>query len=278
MAWKLPTSFSDPNSEWNNEVQAYDENTGTGADSPNGLARTWGSYLELNIDSTACDKIRFYAHFGDIQKISIDVYYASGWHNIFEDAFANQTWEEKVIGSTEDVTKARIRFYAKKADTAYLYEFEFNEISGDFEYIGSGSFTWLGTAIQTHTQDYLYVAGGQFAYAGEAVQSYTFNFSYVGNGQFAWSGSAATVIGFAYLGSGILNYSGVAVYDYTLVFVYTGDGTYIFSGVATQVHTKSFLCTSNGQFVYLGSANCSYEGAENGNGDGHVRASIAIVG
>ena len=128
--WVSPTGFNDPDSAWNNEAQAYDGNVETAAGSPNGSARTWGSYLELSIDSISCDSIRFYAYYSaaDINAVSIDVYYSGGWHNIYEGVYVSQTWEEKAIGSTQDVTAARVRFYAKKAATAYLYEFEFNEI------------------------------------------------------------------------------------------------------------------------------------------------------
>jgi len=128
--WVSPTGFNDPDSLWNSETLAYDVDTGTGANSYNGTARTWGSYVELNIASISCNSIRFYAYYSaaDINSVSIDVYYSGAWHNIFEGIYVNQTWEEKAIGSTQDVTAARVRFYAKKTATAYLYEFEFNEI------------------------------------------------------------------------------------------------------------------------------------------------------
>ena len=128
--WVSPTGFNDPDSAWNSETLAYDGNVETSANSPNGSARTWGSYVELNIDSVSCDSIRFYAYYSaaDINEISVDVYYSGSWHNIYEGVYISQTWTEKAIGSTQDVTAARVRFYAKKAATAYLYEFEFNEI------------------------------------------------------------------------------------------------------------------------------------------------------
>lgn len=130
MGWISPTGFNDPDSQWNNESQAYDNNTGTGADSYNGTARTWGSFIELNIGAIDCDKIRFYALYNaaNVNKIDIDLYYSGAWNDLYEGSYTNQTWVEKAIGSTENVTSARVRFYAKKATTAYLYEFEFNEI------------------------------------------------------------------------------------------------------------------------------------------------------
>ena len=131
MAWKKPTSFNDIDNTWNNEEQAYDDNTETGADSPNNTARTWGGYIELNIASLSCDSIRFNALYNaaNINSASLDVYYLDNWHNIFEGIYLHNTWEEKAIGSIQDVTAARMRFYAKKTATAYLYELEFNEVS-----------------------------------------------------------------------------------------------------------------------------------------------------
>jgi len=133
MGWVSPTSFTDPDSVWNNEEQAYNGSTSSGADSPNGSARTWGSYIELNIASISCDTIRFNALYNaaDINSISVDVYYSSAWNNIFEGIYVHNTWEEKAIGSTENVTAARVMFYAKKTATAYLYELEFNEVAAE---------------------------------------------------------------------------------------------------------------------------------------------------
>ncbi len=153
MAWTKPTSFTDSDSKWNAEEQAYDDNTGTGADSPNNTAKTWGSYIELNIASLSCDKIRFNALYNvaNINEISVDVYYLGSWHNIFEGSYVNQTWTEKAIGTTEDVTAARVKFYAKKAATAYLYELEFNEILPANEYYQnvSGGLTFTGLMIKS---------------------------------------------------------------------------------------------------------------------------------
>ncbi|GAH44234.1 unnamed protein product, partial [marine sediment metagenome] len=46
-------------------------------------------------------------------------------NDLYEGVFGDQIWEEKSIETVEFATKARVRFYAKKADTAYLYAFQF---------------------------------------------------------------------------------------------------------------------------------------------------------
>lgn len=141
-------------------------------------------------------------------------------------------------------------------------------VASDFEYTGSGSFTFSGTAVQVYTCNYLYTCSGTFVYSGTASQTYTRNYLYVASGQLTYSGSATVVIGFIYAGSGTLLYSGVAVYSYTFIFVYVSSGACAFSGAATLSYTKIFLYATSGQFVYSGSADYSYEGA--GNGDRHT--------
>ena len=136
-----PTSFTDSDSQWNSEELIYDGNTETGADSYNGTDRTWGSFIELNIGEISCDSIGFYAYYNalDINSVDIDLYYNSTWNNLYEGIYDNQTWVEKVIGSTQNLTAARVRFYAKKAATAYLYEFEFSSIGAQKYYKEIGS-------------------------------------------------------------------------------------------------------------------------------------------
>jgi len=128
--WISPTGHVDPDTAWSNETNAYDENTATAAtETPE--ASSWGSYLELTHASLSCDKVRFYAEstWGSATEISLDVYYSDGWHNIFEGAFADQAWVEKSIGSTQQVTAARVKFLGDNpiSDYFYLYEFDFHE-------------------------------------------------------------------------------------------------------------------------------------------------------
>lgn len=149
--WTSPTSFNDPDTKWENEANAYDENISSYASvtDPYIPAESWSSYLELNISSISCNKLRFYANdnAGLITEISLDVYYSAGWHNIYEGVFASDEWVEKAIGSTQDVTAMRFKFYnnhATLARNAFMKEADFYEIP-----IGGDGNT--GTAIFTAT-------------------------------------------------------------------------------------------------------------------------------
>jgi len=135
--WVSPTGYNDPSSDWVNEANAYDDATGTYAES-----NDQGSYLELTISAIACDKVRIYAvRWHDFSSseydpdIDIDVYYDSAWHNIFSGTVTKNTWITKSIGSTEAVTKARVKCNDGLAalDQIRLKEFDFNSVVPDMD-------------------------------------------------------------------------------------------------------------------------------------------------
>jgi len=117
-AWESPTGFNDPDSKWSDETLAYDRNVGTHATNPI-PTNSWGSYIELTHSALSCSKVRFWAIYNEstISQISLDVYYLSAWHNIYEGAFAHYEWVEKAIGSTQTVTAMRIKFYNNYSST-----------------------------------------------------------------------------------------------------------------------------------------------------------------
>ena len=131
--WQSPTGHIDPDTKWINEANAYDDDTATFTTHLSVAANTWSSYLEFTHASLSCDKIRFWALHGvTITEISVDVYYSAGWHNIYEGTFADEEWVEKAIGTTEDVTAARVKFYNDDNSitvSAALYEFDFHEVA-----------------------------------------------------------------------------------------------------------------------------------------------------
>ena len=132
MGWVSPSSYIDPDNKWNQEVKVYDRNLDTAADTLITTSKTWSSYVEYTIASISCDKIRFNALYNasNINNISIDVYYKSAWNNIYEGVYTNHDWVEKVIGSTQNITAVRVKFYSKSASiTAYLYELELNDLN-----------------------------------------------------------------------------------------------------------------------------------------------------
>jgi len=129
-AWVSPTGHDDPSSNWAYESNAYDDDTGSGAFTND------PEYLELTHSAILCDKVRIYAakmFKGELYdpNIDIDVYYGEAWHNIFSGTITKQTWVEKAIGSTESVTKARVRCPTLVGGIVglRLYEFDFNSFA-----------------------------------------------------------------------------------------------------------------------------------------------------
>lgn len=133
MGWIVPTGHYDPDSKWNYETCAYDNNTSSFAENKI-YDQTWGSFIEFTIGSILCDKIRFYATYWavSIDTIDIDLYYDGTWNHLYQGSYADQTWVEKTIGSNKFVTKAKVRFYnsqnAEFFDYAHIFEFNFNKL------------------------------------------------------------------------------------------------------------------------------------------------------
>ena len=289
--WISPTGYNETG--WTYAARSYDDDTATStyiSVSPS----SWGAYLELTVSSLSCHKVRFWAKGTDITQISLDVYYSSAWHNIYEGAFTQEQWVEKEIGSTQDVTGVRAKFYNNNAgsnQTVYFYEADFfkegitgsgntgtavfgipasNEwtaatlvieaaaAGGQFEYTGSGSLAFSGTATQTHSKDYLTSASGQLTFSGSAGQVYSKNYLYEGSGELAFSGNAVVIFGLAFIGSGSLAYSGEAVVTYTRDYLSTAVGELIYSGEAIFSYLCNFLYTGSGELAYSGVAEQSY--------------------
>ena len=138
-AYSSPTGYNDPLAGWADEASAYDNNVATDA-----LcvipATSWGSYLELTITEAYFDRIRFYAEYlaTTLTQIDVDVYYDHTWYNLYEGGYANETLEVKLLGSSEKISKCRVRFYNTNAgaQTAHLGEIYFGNGGGSFTLVG----------------------------------------------------------------------------------------------------------------------------------------------
>lgn len=127
--WLSPTSYSDPDSAWITETNAYDDDTGTYAGS-SGTIYGPNHYLELNRGGAelSCGSCRIYANTGaNDPDINIDFRYDGAWHNIFSGTITKNTWVIKVNSAgIKLVTKARIKWNVNGVGQfAYLYEFDF---------------------------------------------------------------------------------------------------------------------------------------------------------
>ncbi|MBA7572590.1 hypothetical protein ES695_08545 [Candidatus Atribacteria bacterium 1244-E10-H5-B2] len=162
-------------------------------------------------------------------------------------------------------------------DTLLTYGSEEEELA-DFEYVGTGTFaysgtaiiiigftcegsgelTYSGTAIQSHTKSYFTTASGQLVYSGSADQVYSKNYLYEGSGSLTFSGEAVIIIGLAFVGGGSLTYSGEASVTYSPDYLCTAVGELIYSGEAIFSYLCNFLFTGSGELAYSGVAEQSY--------------------
>lgn len=128
-----PTGFVDPDTQWTDEANAYDNNTGTFSTEAAVGINSWSSYLELTRSSTLSNAVRYYADIGayDVNDlIDVDVYYTGAWHDVYQGNFAEDTWEEKLIpAGAQFITAARVRFYNNNAGTQSA---ELNELDLDW--------------------------------------------------------------------------------------------------------------------------------------------------
>jgi hypothetical protein len=151
MYWLDSTFWANPDShydyydglpyDWENEANAYDDNTGTSAGSEvqGMIGGNWGYFCSFNFTTAqTCDKIRYYVHsntHSDIDKIDVDVS-SNGvsWTNVYEGSFtAGQYIEKNISGGEETSTKCmRVRFHNTHGFLtrwAYLAEVDFSVIN-----------------------------------------------------------------------------------------------------------------------------------------------------
>jgi hypothetical protein len=136
LGWVTPTSHYDSNSQWSNEINAYDDGTDTYTQSyhtindPDGL---WSFYIYLNHSVILCDKVRFYARgpTGDsiqVDQVDLDVKRGGVWVNVYEGTFSDRQWVEKsFMQGSVNQSRIRFRINANNGGLYYqLYEFDFN--------------------------------------------------------------------------------------------------------------------------------------------------------
>jgi len=131
--WTSPTAYSDPSSQWLDEVKAYDNLVGTGA-YDNVPGKQWSSWLELIPSAVVenCSKIRFNitqrVRSGQHTDAQIDLFYDGDWHTVYNThSHPNNGWYEVVLPEVKDVSKARIKIknVFLSPQNIYCYEFQF---------------------------------------------------------------------------------------------------------------------------------------------------------
>jgi len=129
-SWVSPTGFVDPDTQWTDEANAYDDNTATYAHDTTVSPNVWTSFLELSIASTEINAIRYYASTsGVVTKIDVDLYYNSQWNHLYEDTIYTDQWVTIELAAALSVTSARVRIYATGEGEGRLNEFDFLKTS-----------------------------------------------------------------------------------------------------------------------------------------------------
>ena len=125
--WVSPTSHIDPDDKWHREEEAYDGDISTSAWTEVSTPG-WSSYLELLVNPTYIDKVRFYTKeaYGILNTIDLDVFYGGGWVDLYEGVFNFDEWVEKdILAPARLVSKARVRFFFPAGRYAWGYVNEF---------------------------------------------------------------------------------------------------------------------------------------------------------
>lgn len=135
MGWILPTGHIDHSvapGDWSNEANAYDNNTTTYANYSVIASGYWTYFLELTHSSIPCDKLRFHAGYSYPPglQIDMDAYYSGAWHHVYQGSFTYNTYVEKTLGGTYNVTALRIRIYNGTGSNLEqrLMEAHFNQV------------------------------------------------------------------------------------------------------------------------------------------------------
>lgn len=173
VGWVSPSGYIDPSAAWINQMAATDQNTVTYASSYHAINATqWSPYIIYTHTAMISNKLRFFARGPtEVNQAQVDLLVNGVWQNVFDGAFADQTWVEVPYTATS-LTQARIRFFAAAANTGFyyqLFEMQFqksNEGSSDACLDLSGL---VPTYIQQIPQDPSYGSQSQTYYAIKAT-------------------------------------------------------------------------------------------------------------
>lgn len=107
--WTSPTGFTDSSGNWTEETNVYDDNSVTAANVT--IAGTaWSAYLELNVNETLCESIKYEVVQLAAFQINLDIYHDGAWHDVFEGAYSTGNYTKDFNG-IQAVSKCRISIY-----------------------------------------------------------------------------------------------------------------------------------------------------------------------
>jgi len=122
--WLAPTGYLDPDTNWDDEEKAFDDESNSYARHYSNIGDpVWSSFIYFTHEAVSSNKVRYYSRGNTgsgiyVDQCDLDVYLDGSWVNIYQGTLADKTWEEQSF-ATGSVTQARIRF--RKSDDAGLY-------------------------------------------------------------------------------------------------------------------------------------------------------------
>ena len=118
--WHSPSSYEA--SDWISEQNSYDENTGICASYDVG-GHSWSPYITLYTDGEiSSSKVRVWSEREYyINELQVDVYYSDDWENIHDGSLTLGQFVEYSIGSTQDISGVRIRYYNPSSYDKFAY-------------------------------------------------------------------------------------------------------------------------------------------------------------
>jgi len=160
--WVSPSGYEDPNNQWSDETNAYDDDTGTHAENDVPKYR-WSKYLVLTLSGTiTCGKIRYYIdrENADIDQVEIDIYDGT-WTIVYIGAGTWNAWTNVSFTETS-VTKMRFKFYNENEDhprEAFVCEADFLQSGGSANYELDLEVRWT-EVDHDETNEWLCIYGG----------------------------------------------------------------------------------------------------------------------
>jgi len=155
--WISPTSYTDHDSQWTTETNAYDGNTGTDATATvsGGPGGNWGGFCSFILDSAiTSSKVQYYIGTltqtaSGINEIDVDVSNGGAvWTDVYEGAFTTGSYIEKSFAeSTRD--RCRVRFHNSNSlmsKTARLAEIQMWEVATEDTTPPSITITFAGNS------------------------------------------------------------------------------------------------------------------------------------
>lgn len=130
-----PTGNTDPSSQWSNETNIYDNDTGTFAtDFVGGVA--YSAWIQLERTPSMSKGCRWYfSGVADFTLVEVDAYYDGGWYDLTDGAIALtiSDWQTQEFADQAShlVNQYRLRFYNSDpgANDARLAELDFIDVS-----------------------------------------------------------------------------------------------------------------------------------------------------